>query len=335
MPVHQVLSLKVRPMYLVVTFYVLGWGSGTTNFPYIITPLDGITKRASKSSSQVVSSLNDYDLNTAGSLARSSDVVIVFVSANSGEEYLTVNGNRGDRNDLNLWNNGDNLINAATQNSKKVIVVIHGPGAVNMPWIDNPAVVGVIHALYPGQEAGNSIADVLFGDVNPSGRLPFTINKNPSDYCALVSFNNQQINYAEGLLVDYRWNDAKGISPLYEFGFGLSYTTFEYSGFIAKVNRDVSVDFTVKNTGPLDGHEVVQLYLGFPATAGEPPKQLKDFDRKMIQKGQSVPFQLYLKRKEMMIWNSASQSWIMPLGEYTLFVGSSSRNIKWSFSFTS
>ena len=322
----------------------IGWGSGTANFPYIITPLDGIINRSRISNSTVVSLLKDTDMENAHLIAKSADVVVVFVSSNSGEGHLVVQTNIGDRNDLNLWNNGDALIKEASAANKNVVVVIHGPGAVNMPWINDPNVVAVIHALFPGQESGNAIADVLFGDVNPSGRLPFTINEKVNDYPAIIKDGlkpnaplHPQVNYTEGLLVDYRYNDAKNVTPLFEFGFGLSYTTFVYSDFSMGTtmdkSQDVSVEFQISNTGSRDGHEIAQLYLGFPASAGEPPKQLKDFDRKMIQKGQSQKVTLVVKRKEMQIWDVVSQSWIIPQGTFTVFIGSSSRNIKWTGEF--
>ncbi|KAJ3345069.1 hypothetical protein HDU91_007475 [Kappamyces sp. JEL0680] len=319
-----------------------GWGSGTANFPYIVTPLEGITARAQKAKSKVVSSLSD-DLSAASAAAQNADVVVVFVNSNSGEDYITVEGNEGDRNNLTLWNNGNALIEQAAKTNKKVVVVIHAPGQVEMPWIKNPNVVAVVHALFPGQESGNSIADVLFGDVNPSARLPFTINEKASDYGTSVlmdgtvppGFKVPQVEYKEGLLVDYRWNDQKNIAPLFEFGFGLSYTSFDYSHFVKSApfmragSAPISVTFTVRNVGKYDGHEVAQLYLGFPATAGEPPKQLKDFSRQFIAKGSSKSVTLRVPLSEMQIWNVAAQKWEVPRGTYTLMVGSSSRNIKW------
>ena len=316
-----------------------GWGSGTTNFPYIVTPLDGVSSRAKANGCTVTSMLNDYDLNSAFQTAKSADVAIVFVAANSGEEYITVDGNKGDRNYLKLFRNGDNLINKAAEANQKVVVVIHGPGAVDMTWINNPNVAAVIHALFPGQESGNSIADILFGDVNPSGRLPFTINTDRSKYSADVEYNGKTIVYNEGLLVDYRFHDAKNTTPLFPFGFGLSYTSFVYSDFVASSlqvgenEKRLSVSFNVSNTGAFDGNEVVQLYVGFPAASQSPPKQLKDFDRKLITKGSSQSFTLSVLHKDLRIWNVSQQSWELVNGQYTFFVGSSSRDIKWEHSF--
>ena len=322
-----------------------GWGSGTANFPYIVTPLEGITTRALKAGSQVTSFLqNTYSSFSSAIQESQPDVVIAFVNANSGEDYITVENNQGDRNNISLWNNGDALIEAAAASNRKVVVVIHAPGAIEMPWINNPNVVAVIHALFPGQESGNAIADILFGDVNPSGRLPFTINKKVSDYSASIMvdgtiyppFTVPQVVYSEGLLVDYRWNDAKDIDPLFEFGFGLSYSTFEYSSFkqsvqsMTETSSPIQITFSVRNTGAFDGHEVAQLYLGFPQSAESPPKQLKDFSRQLISHGQSQTFTLQVPLSEMQIWDVPSQNYVIPKGTYKLFVGSSSRNIKWT-----
>ncbi|KAJ3253664.1 hypothetical protein HK103_000390 [Boothiomyces macroporosus] len=320
-----------------------GWGSGTTNFPYIVTPLDGVSARAAKDKSKVSSMLNDWDLQAAGALAAKSDVVLAFVSSDSGENYITVDGNAGDRNNLTLWHNGDNLINAAAANNKKVVVVIHSPGAVDMPWINNPNVAAVVLALFPGQESGNAIADVLFGDINPSGRLPFSINKDDSTYSASILFNTTapagfqypQVNYEEGLFIDYKWNDAKGIEPLFPFGYGLSYTNFTYSNFAVKRDENnVKVSLAVANTGARIGNEVVQLYLGFPQSANEPPKQLKAFEKVLVPKSESKSVTLSMSTHEMRIWDVVGQKWTTPKGEYTLFVGASSRDIRWSTTFT-
>ena len=314
-----------------------GWGSGTTNFPYIVTPLEGIKKRAN-GEVNVSSFLNDWDLKKAAQKAKNADMAIVFVSADSGESYLQVEDNIGDRNNLSLWRNGDKLIEAVANVNNNTVVVIHGPGAVDMPWVDNPGVVAIIHALFPGQESGNAIADVLFGDVNPSGRLPFTINSNRTEYAADVLYSGKspkgyeypQINYTEGLLVDYRWNDAKDIDPLFPFGFGLSYTTFNYSSFNIK---NGSVTFKITNTGERDGHEVPQLYLGLPKMPGEPVKQLKNFDRFFIKAGASKTVKFDIVSDDLKIWDTERQKWVIPSGTFKVFIGASSRDIKWSDTF--
>lgn len=179
--------------------------------------------------------LSDTVTSQMTQMASESDAkCLVFVSSNSGEGYLNVAGHQGDRNNLDLWNNGDALINAISNACAQTIVIVHTVGPVNMEaWIEKSNVKGVVFAHLPGQEAGSSLADVLFGDYAPSGRLPYTIGKKLSDYGAAAQIIRSgsgviQQPFSEGLYVDYKYFDKNNITPRYPFGFGLSYTTFEY-----------------------------------------------------------------------------------------------------------
>ncbi|CEG79534.1 hypothetical protein RMATCC62417_13987 [Rhizopus microsporus] len=158
-----------------------GWGSGTAFFPYLIDPVSGLRNALGKDV-KFTKSLDDWNLEAAAAAAKVADVAFVFSSADSGEEYRVVDGNVGDRNNLSLWNNGDNLIKAVADANKNTVVVIHSVGPVLMPWIDHPNIKAVVWPGLPGQESGNSLADVVTGKVNPSGRLPYTIAKKASDY---------------------------------------------------------------------------------------------------------------------------------------------------------
>jgi beta-glucosidase len=158
---------------------------------------------------------------------------LAFVKSDSGEGYIQVDGNEGDRNNLTLWEQGDNLITTVASNCANTIVIIHSVGQVNMEaWAGNANVTAIVWAGLPGQDSGDSVVDIIYGAVNPSGRLPFTIAKNDSDYSSSVIYalndgtNAPFDNFPEALLVDYRAFDARNINPRYEFGFGLSYTTF-------------------------------------------------------------------------------------------------------------
>ena len=214
----------------------MGWGSGTANFPYLITPLEAVQERARQDRSSVSWFLNNWDLSGAAGTALDQEVALVFVNADSGEDYITVDGNEGDRKNLTLWGNANNLINAVAETNPNTIVVVHSVGpAIIEPWIENPNITAVLWAGLPGQESGNSLVDVLYGAVNPSGRLPYTIAKDPADYSAqLITGGNTNeiilIEYTEELNIDYRHFDANDIEPRFEFGFGLSYTSFAYSG---------------------------------------------------------------------------------------------------------
>ncbi|KAI7902732.1 glycoside hydrolase superfamily [Cokeromyces recurvatus] len=316
-----------------------GWGSGTALFPYLITPLDGIRKRAG-TDMIITAHLRDDDLENAARYASNADVALVFVNADSGEEFITVEGHKGDRNHLHLWHDGDKLVNAVADANKNTIVVIHSVGPVLMPWINHPNIKAIVWPGLPGQETGNSLADVLFGDVNPSGRLPYTIAKNEADYPTNIA-SEMTCRYSEGLYIGYRWFDEHKIEPLFEFGYGLSYTKFKYSeGRVNIINgnsRDsnvkVSVSITITNVGHLDGAEIPQLYLSFPKIANEPPQVLRGFEKVFIQRESSQSIHFELTKIELSYYDASSHQWIVPEGEFTLHIGSSSRDIKYTGSF--
>ncbi|KAJ3385951.1 hypothetical protein HDU84_001881 [Entophlyctis sp. JEL0112] len=314
-----------------------GWGSGTTYFPYLVAPLDAIKSVAESLNIAVKNSSDNWHPENVKAAAAGSDVSLVFVNSDSGEGYITVENFPGDRLNLSLWNNGDNLIEAVASEGPTV-VVIHSPGAVNMPWLSHPNVSAVIMALMPGQESGNSIADVLFGAVNPSGRLPFTIGHNDSDYVTAINFTNPNVTYSEGPYFDYRWNQKYGIPALFPFGFGLSYTTFSYSNIqvsYACGNGSVFVSVDIANVGSTDGNEVAQVYLGYPSSVtDQPAKQLKGFAKSLIASGSTSTVTIEIPENIYSVYDVTSSSWVVPDGTYTFYVGSSSEDIKLSASIT-
>jgi beta-glucosidase len=202
-----------------------------------------------------------------------------------------------------------------------------------MPWVDQ--VKGILEAWYPGQEDGNAIAALLFGDVNPSAKLPETFPRSQGDLPTRTAQQYPGLNghavYSEGLDVGYRWYDAKGIKPLYPFGYGLSYTTFGYSGLALKASPatdTVAVAFTLENTGSRAGAEVTQVYVGDPQAAGEPPQQLKGFQKVSLQPGESRSVALILDPRAFAVWDTGKHVWVVPGGTYRILVGSSSRDIR-------
>lgn len=221
----------------------MGWGSGSANFPYLITPLNAITNRAVQEGSVVQSVTDDYAYAQINSTARLASVCLTFVNTDSGEGYISIDGNEGERKNLTLWHGGDQLIKTVAASCNNTVVIIHGPGPVVVEeWIDHVNVTAVLFAGFPGQESGNSLIDVLYGDVNPSGKLVQTWAKNRYDYGTTVLYKPNGIipqqNFAEGLYIDYRYLDKEGIEPRFEFGYGLSYTTFNYSNlYIAKIGN--------------------------------------------------------------------------------------------------
>ncbi|GAQ03279.1 probable beta-glucosidase F [Aspergillus lentulus] len=209
----------------------MGWGSGTSRLPYLVTPQQAIANISSNAAFYIT---DNFPSNVAVS---SGDIAVVFISADSGENYITVEDNPGDRTSagLNAWHNGDRLVKDAAAKFSKVVVVIHTVGPILMEeWIDLPSVKAVLVAHLPGQEAGWSLTDILFGDYSPSGHLPYTIPRAESDYPSSVSLLSQPIvqiqdTFTEGLYIDYRHFLKANITPRYPFGHGLSYTTFSFS----------------------------------------------------------------------------------------------------------
>lgn len=213
-----------------------GWGSGSANFPYLVTPGDAIEDYILERDGIVQGLYDNYAYNQIDSLAEQSTVAIVFVNADSGEGYITVDGNIGDRNNLTLWHDGDALIKNVSSICNNTIVVVHsvGPVLLDSFW-DNPNVTAILWAGVPGEQSGNSIVDVLYGAVNPGAKLPFTLGFSRENYGTDILYrpNNgydaPQDQFYEGIFIDYRAFDKANVDPIYEFGFGLSYTTFNYS----------------------------------------------------------------------------------------------------------
>jgi beta-glucosidase len=209
----------------------MGWGSGSARYPYMDSPIDGFKARGA------TYQFFNTDSFPGNSNPSANDTAVVFVTADAGENYITVENNPGDRtsSNLNLWHNGDKLIKDVAAKYANVVVVVHTVGPVILEaWHDLPSVKAVLFAHLPGQEAGSSLMQVLYGDVSPSGHLPYTIPKSEDDYPKSVGLVGYQLGqpqdtFTEGLYVDYRgFNQAKKI-PRYAFGHGLSYTTFSFS----------------------------------------------------------------------------------------------------------
>ncbi|HZH77380.1 MAG TPA: glycoside hydrolase family 3 C-terminal domain-containing protein, partial [Archangium sp.] len=261
--------------------------------------------------------------------ARNADVAVVFVSDLISEGM--------DRTTLALPADQDQLVSAVAAANPRTIVVLNTGGAVLMPWLGQ--VSGVLAAWYPGQEYGNALAAVLFGDVNPSGKLPQTFpardGQGPIQSRSQFPGVGATARYDEDILVGYRWYDTKGLQPLFPFGHGLSYTTFGYDNL--QVKRDgekMTVTVRVTNTGKRAGAEVVQLYVGSPAAAKAPPRQLKAFNKVTLAPGGSTPVTLELEPEALASWDTSAHRWTTHPGTYTLHVGSSSRDLRAETSIT-
>lgn len=264
-------------------------------------------------------------LGDAQRVAAQADVAIVIAGVNSTEG--------SDRQGLNLPE--EDLIRAVAAANPRTVVVVYSPAQVLMPWADD--VEAILLGWIPGQEAGHALADVLFGDVNPSGRLPVTFAVNEADYPAntpaMYPGDGQRVLYAEGLRVGYRHFDSRNIPPLFPFGHGLSYTTFTYSNLRTEppqtgADGTVRVSVDVTNSGSRAGAEVVQLYLGFPAETGEPPRQLKGFQKISLQPGETQTVTFSLTPAELSFWSAGLEAWVVYPGVYQVMVGASSRDIR-------
>ncbi|KAH8805958.1 glycoside hydrolase family 3 protein [Xylogone sp. PMI_703] len=324
----------------------MGWGSGTAQFPYLVAPYDAIKTRAASDGTTLTTATSDTP-SSGASAASAAATAIVFINADSGEGYLTVEGQAGDRANLDPWHNGNALVQAVAAVNKNTIVVVHSVGPLILETIlALPNVVAVVWAGIPGQESGNGLVDVLYGSTSPSGKLPYTIAKAQADYGTAIA--NGDDSFPEGLYVDYRHFDQAGIAPRYEFGFGLSYTTFSYSSLTASsitippgpdtprpggssklYNTVATVTAVITNNGTVTGAEVPQLYIGLPSSApSSPPKQLRGFTKVSLQPGQSKTVTFNLRLKDLSYWDTSSQSWILPSGTFSIYVGASSRDIR-------
>ena len=306
-----------------------GGGSSGVVAPYMVSPLEGIRKRAGTGIQ--VSYADGNDPGAAAKTARNAAVAIVFVHTDETEG--------SDRPNLKLPGNQDQLIAAVAAANKKTIVVLDTGGPVLMPWVGG--VAGLIEAWYPGQEDGNAIAAVLYGDVNPSAKLPLTFPRTaagiPTAHEGQWPGIDGRSTYSEKLNVGYRWYDATHTQPLFPFGFGLSYTTFQLSHLVVSPSQldsttgpapgKVLVKLEVTNTGKKEGAEVVQAYVGQPARNGEPPHQLRAFAKVQLKPGETKPVSLVLEEHSFSTYDPSEHHWTSPDGTYEILVGTSSRDL--------
>src|SRR5215472_766146 len=261
--------------------------------------------------------------------ARGSDVAVVFVN--------DVTGEGSDRSSLAIPGDQDQLIAAVAAANPRTVVVLNTGGAVLMPWLRQ--VAGVIESWYPGQEFGTAIAALLWGDVNPSGRLPMTFPASDAQARASANFPGAivsgpsgaqpTVTYAEGIDVGYRWYDAMGQTPLFPFGYGLSYTAFRYSGLqVARAGHGAVVHVRVTNTGRRAGADVAELYVGMPAATGEPPRQLKGFAKVDLAPGAAAVVSFTLGPPALSIWDGGGGGWVLRPGPYRAMIGDSSSDIR-------
>ena len=260
--------------------------------------------------------------------ARIADAVIL-VAGTSGD--WETEGN--DRKEMSLPGQQIELIDQVCKANKNTVVVLNACGPIEMPWFENaPA---VLQSWFPGQEFGNALVELLFGKINPSGKMPTTTPKRLEDTPAYTTYPGEQnrMLYGEDLFVGYRWYDKRKIDPLIPFGHGLSYTTFEYGDLVVDSNPKKGDEFTaqinVTNTGPVAGKEVVQLYVSdVESSFMRPLKELKAFKKIELGSGETRQVTFTLNDRSLACWDRREQNWIAEPGEFELLVGSSSRDIR-------
>jgi beta-glucosidase len=324
---------------------ICGGGSGATSQSRFSAPFDALIQQAETDDTEMFWDFvhDNPDVNPM------SDACLVFANAWASEGY----DRGGLRDDYT-----DGMIKNVASKCGNTIVIFHNAGArLVEQWVDHPNVTALIFAHLPGQQSGKALVSILYGQSNPSGKLPYTVARNESDYAAQLSPDTPQgifikfpqSNFTEGTLIDYRHFDAKNITPRFEFGYGLSYTTFGYSNLAVNKNSttaapaalptgavglggqtdlwDVLATITadVSNTGSVDGAEVAQLYVGIPGAAA--PRQLRGFEKPFIKAGQKATVTFPLTRRDLSVWDTVSQKWRLPGGSYGISVGSSSRNL--------
>lgn len=412
----------------------MGWGSGAVELPYLVSPAEAL-RRDFDNQTIELTEWRKNDLSHIDATASTQDICLVFVSSDAGEGYKSWSGVRGDRNDLYPQKGGDELVKKIASNCENTVVILHTVGpTVLEKWIDLSSVKSVIIAHLPGQESGNALANIIFGDVNPSGRLPYTIAKAEKDYgptSGIMYYPNAvvpQQNFTEGLYIDYRYLDKHNVTPRYEFGYGLSYTSFQLSSLIVQSlgvsgsipkarlkeieppqldsaipspesalwpkgmrklkkyiypyidsiaeiekgpypypkgydiprqpsqagggeggNPDlytpaVAVEAAVSNLGSMSGDCVVQMYISYPPHVTDadgtpvdmPVRVLRGFEKIWVgveEHENRRPVKFQLTRRDLSYWDVKIQNWVLPEGEFKVYLGFSSRNLEQSTSF--
>ena len=266
---------------------------------------------------------HEQEMADALKTAHAADVAVVFAGEQLGEGM--------DKQTLNLPGDQDELIRAVAAQNPHTVVVLNTSTPVAMPWLEK--VGAVLETWYPGQESGAGTASLLFGDADPGGRLPMTFaadrGQGPATQTEEYPGMNGIAHYDEGILVGYRWYDAHHQEPLFPFGFGLSYTTFQLGDLRLSRHEDtVKIELTVKNVGSRPGSDVVQVYVGEPAAAEEPPSQLKGFAKVSLQPNERKHVTIAVPIKALAAWSEQDHKWELAAGNYEIKVGESSRDFR-------
>jgi len=337
-------------------YTALGWGSGTTFFQYQVAPFDAINATAvyfgwtvTYSTGSIGDYLNDDNqtytrrdiievLDFNESVCQNADVTLAFIGANSGEEYINVEGLAGDRVNLDPWHNGTQLVEnvlSRCANSSKIVLVVLGPATVNIrQWIHNDQIEAILFGGMLGGQGGNALVDILFGDYSPSGHLPYVWaplesypNVTKVNYTTSDEYIYREYTYVEDVFIGQRYVDKNNKSYDFPFGFGLSYSTFKYSDLNVKMRRKgLTVKFKVKNTGKYDASVVPMVFLGFPLE-NYPQKVLKGFDKKLLKVDEETIFSILVEPHDLSYYDVHSAAFVRPTtGEYKVYVSENARD---------
>ncbi len=299
-----------------------GGGSSKVNPIRAVTPAEVIESRLRGSGVNLVID-SEAAPAEAAALAAEAEIAVVVVGSFETES--------SDRDDMSLPGQQDALVAAVAAANPRTVVFVHAGSPITMPWVDD--VAAIVEGWYPGGEDGETTAAILFGDAYPSGKLPITFPLSESDWPANTPERypgvDDKVHYAEELEVGYRWYQSQDITPLFPFGFGLSYTTFTLDRLMVTTPEifsgdDVTMQVRVTNTGDRDGAEVVQAYVAYPAALGEPPRQLRAFQKVALEPGASETVELTLEERALATWDTDGDYWSVLPGEYRIFVGTSS-----------
>jgi beta-glucosidase len=324
-----------------------GGGSSQVRTRYEITPLAGIMKAAGGNIAVTYTggyeiarnaAANKRLIDSAVNAARNADIAIVVGGWTHGYNQYSWNDNAydaegTDKPDMNMPFGQDELIQAVLKANPRTIVVLMGGGPVDMmKWIDEaPA---VIQAWYPGSEGGNALAGILFGDVNPSGKLPVTfprrLDETPAYVLGEYPGDSNSVHYRDDIFVGYRYYDTYKTEPLFPFGHGLSYTSFSYSGLeVIPGARSATVTMFVTNTGKMTGAETVQIYVkDDSSTLRRPEKELKGFRKLVLKPGEKKKLVITLPAEAFRYYNDIEGRWVFEPGTFTIMAGSSSKDIR-------
>jgi len=336
--------------------YDIGGGSGSVRHTDLITPLAAVQEKVRSLGGRVQILLDNKEVAEGSfkTIYPIPDVCLLFLKA-----YATEGS---DRISLDLQYNATTAVEKTARICPNTVVIIQGPGVILMPWADNENVTAILHTHYSGDQAGNSLVDILWGAIEPTGRLPYSIPRTLTDSGPDVvesprdsSSTGWQSDFSEGQLIDYRYMDAHNITPQYEFGFGLSYGSFSMvdclsikaetnitalpnlslgmapGGYVDLWTDVATVSMKITNQSAKKGSTVPQLYVSFPSDTtpkGTPVKVLRGFDKISLDGGETQVVRFKLTRRDISFWDITIKQWVIPSGTFELLAGFSSRDIR-------